>query len=159
MRSGGGRLGAGGKRPNSRENSIKTRLSPSLSRADYLIGHNIAGYDLPLLRRLYGWMPSQGCVVVDTLTASRLILPHLSGLDGQAAAMGDPPLGKLTGRHSLEAWGARLGLPKAPTSRFGLNGRRRYRNAVPVMHVWSRSSGSSSSRTGSRLKRLRLNSA
>ena len=115
MRSGGGRLGAGGKRPNSRENSIKTRLSPSLSRADYLIGHNIAGYDLPLLRRLYGWMPSQGCVVVDTLIASRLILPHIGELDYTAARMRDPPLGKLTGAHSLEAWGARLGFPKVGT--------------------------------------------
>ena len=26
--------------------------------------------------------------------------------------MGDPPLGKLRGRYSLEAWGARLGIPK-----------------------------------------------
>jgi DNA polymerase I-like protein with 3'-5' exonuclease and polymerase domains len=86
-----------------------------LSRADYLAGHNIVGYDLPLLRRLYGWTPSQGCVVVDTLIVSRLIFPHLADLDRQAAAMGDPPLGKLTGRHSLEAWGMRLGIPKTGT--------------------------------------------
>jgi DNA polymerase I-like protein with 3'-5' exonuclease and polymerase domains len=86
-----------------------------LSRANYLVGHNIVGYHLPLLRRLYNWMPSQGCVVVDTLVASRLIFPHLSDLDRQTAAMGDPPLGKLTGRHSLEAWGMRLGIPKTGT--------------------------------------------
>ena len=83
-----------------------------LSRAEYLTGHNVAGYDLPLLRRLHGWTPSQGCPVVDTLIASRLILPHLLDLDQKAQAMGDPSLGKLAGRHRLEAWGLRLGMPK-----------------------------------------------
>lgn len=46
-----------------------------LARADYLTGHNIIGYDLPLLRRLYGWAPRPDCAVIDTLIASRLILP------------------------------------------------------------------------------------
>jgi len=86
-----------------------------LARATYLTGHNIAGYDLPLLQRLYSWTPSPGCVVVDTLVVSRLILPHLEDLDDQAAAMGDPSLGKLRGRHSLEAWGLRLDVPKIGT--------------------------------------------
>jgi DNA polymerase I len=52
---------------------------------------------------------------VDTLTTARLILPNLSDLDDQAGAMGDPPLGKLRGRYSIEAWGARLGIPKIGT--------------------------------------------
>jgi DNA polymerase I-like protein with 3'-5' exonuclease and polymerase domains len=86
-----------------------------LARADYLVGHNIAGYDLPLLHRLYNWAPASECVVVDTLVAGRLILPHIDDLDDQAAAMGDPPLGKLRGRYSLEAWGARLSMPKTGT--------------------------------------------
>jgi hypothetical protein len=86
-----------------------------LVRADYLAGHNITGFDLPLLRRLRGWAPSSGCTVVDTLVAGRLILPNIDDLDDQAATMGDPPLGKLRGRYSLEAWGARLGLPKIGT--------------------------------------------
>jgi hypothetical protein len=86
-----------------------------LLRADYLIGHNVCGYDLPLLLRLYNWAPRSDCTVVDTLVASRLILPNLDDLDDQAAAMGDPPLAKLRGRHSLEAWGARLGIPKIGT--------------------------------------------
>src|SRR6516162_2119486 len=83
-----------------------------LTCADYLAGHNICGYDLPLLHRLFGWAPSPDCAILDTLVASRLILPHLSDLDDQAAAMGDPKLGKLRGRYNLEAWGARLGIPK-----------------------------------------------
>jgi hypothetical protein len=40
-----------------------------LARADYLTGHNICGYDLPLLRRLHNWAPSSDCAVVDTLVA------------------------------------------------------------------------------------------
>jgi DNA polymerase I len=83
-----------------------------LTHANYLTGHNISGYDLPLLQRLHNWTPSPDCVVMDTLIASRLILPHLDDLDAQAAAMGDPALGKLRGRHSLEAWGVRLGIRK-----------------------------------------------
>jgi DNA polymerase I-like protein with 3'-5' exonuclease and polymerase domains len=83
-----------------------------LKRANYLAGHNIAGYDLPLLRRLHGWAPKPDCTIVDTLIASRLILPHIDDLDDQSHAMGDPSIGKLRGRHSLEAWGARLGVPK-----------------------------------------------
>jgi DNA polymerase-1 len=83
-----------------------------LARADCLIGHNAAGYDLPLLLQLCGWVPAAGCFILDTLVASRLILPHVSDLDDQAAAMGAPRLGKLRGRFSLEAWGVRLGIPK-----------------------------------------------
>ena len=86
-----------------------------LARADYLTGHNICGYDLPLLRRLHGWEPKTDCSIVDTLITGRLILPNVADLDDQAAAMGDPPLGKLRGRYSLEAWGKRLGIPKTGT--------------------------------------------
>jgi hypothetical protein len=80
-----------------------------LSQARRLIGHNIIGFDLVLLQRLYDWVPAAGCAIVDTLVASRLILPHLATLDMKAAAMGGPKLGKLTGSHSLKAWGLRLG--------------------------------------------------
>jgi DNA polymerase I len=86
-----------------------------LARADYLTGHNICGYDLPLLRRLHNCTPTPGCTIVDTLVAGRLILPHLDDLDAQATAMGDPAMGKLRGRYSLEAWGLRLGIPKTGT--------------------------------------------
>jgi hypothetical protein len=95
-----------------------------LSRADYLTGHNIIGYDLSLLRRLRGWTPSPGCAVVDTLIASRLILPHLLDLDIQATAMRDPFLGKLAGSHSLKAWGARLGDGMDPGDARALRRRR-----------------------------------
>ena len=83
-----------------------------LARADVLIGHNIQGYDLPLLRRLYGWAPAARTVIADTLISARTILPHIADIDDQATAMGDPPLGKLRGRFSLKSFGARLGVPK-----------------------------------------------
>jgi DNA polymerase I-like protein with 3'-5' exonuclease and polymerase domains len=83
-----------------------------LAQADVLIGHNICGYDLPLLRKLHNWTPKAGCIISDTLIASRTILPHITDLDDQAAAMGDPKLGTLRGSYSIEAWGARLGIPK-----------------------------------------------
>jgi DNA polymerase I-like protein with 3'-5' exonuclease and polymerase domains len=83
-----------------------------LARADDLTGHNIQNYDLPLLHRLHGWIPPAGTKVVDTLVAGRLILPNISDLDDQVAAMRGPKLGKLRGRYSLEAWGVRLGVAK-----------------------------------------------
>jgi DNA polymerase I-like protein with 3'-5' exonuclease and polymerase domains len=83
-----------------------------LARAAYLTGHNITRYDLPVLQRRYNWAPPSDCTILDTLVASRLILPHLDDLDATAKAMGGPSLGKLHGSYSLEAWGARLGIPK-----------------------------------------------
>jgi DNA polymerase I len=83
-----------------------------LARADYLVGHNVQGYDLPLLERLHDWQPEAGCTIVDTLIAGRLILPNIDDLDDQAAATGGLALGKLRGRYSLDAWGTRLGVPK-----------------------------------------------
>ena len=90
---------------------IDTALA-RLSEATYLVGHNILNFDLPILRRLHGWVPRPTCTIVDTLIAGRLILANVLELDKQAEAMRDPPLGKLNGRFSLEAWGARLGIPK-----------------------------------------------
>ena len=86
-----------------------------LSRLDYLVGHNIAIFDLPLLYKLHSWVPKADCRIVDTLIAGRLILPNVDDLDDQAAAMGDPALSKLRGRYSIEAWGARFRAPKPGT--------------------------------------------
>ena len=85
-----------------------------LTSAGYLTGHNICGYDLPLLKKLYDWEPS--CKrIADTLIAGRLILPNVSEIDGKIAKIYNKKLGKLHGRYSLEAWGARLDIPKIGT--------------------------------------------
>jgi len=75
-----------------------------LKRADILIGHNIAGYDIPLIKETYDF-DYQG-EVVDTLVLSRLFYPHILDRDYERRPSGMPQ--RLYGRHSLEAWGHRL---------------------------------------------------
>jgi DNA polymerase-1 len=89
-----------------------------LERCSYVTGHNFIGYDLPVLKKVVGWAPPSECTIADTLIAGRVILPNIGDVDRQSLAMGDPSLGtdnkgkSLIGRQSLEAWGARLGIPK-----------------------------------------------
>ena len=65
-----------------------------LAQADYLSGHNIIGFDIPVVEQLTGKNISHGTKVVDTLVLSRLFNPSREG------------------RHSLDSWGSRLGLSK-----------------------------------------------
>lgn len=69
-----------------------------LGEARQLIGHNIIGYDLPVLRKIYGWQPRESTQITDTLVLSRLFEPDRSG------------------GHSLAAWGERLSFPKGDHS-------------------------------------------
>jgi DNA polymerase-1 len=64
-------------------------LAPLVKEYDQIIGHNIIGFDAPVLRKLWhiGIKKSQA---VDTLILSRLLNPQLEG------------------GHSLKAWGTRL---------------------------------------------------
>lgn len=48
-----------------------------LSKAQWLIGHNIIGYDLPALYKLHGWKPRPETFIYDTVIASRIYNPHL----------------------------------------------------------------------------------
>ena len=48
-----------------------------MSAAERLVGHNIIGYDLPVLKKVLGWTPSKGTDIVDTLVLSRLIHTNL----------------------------------------------------------------------------------
>ena len=77
-----------------------------LSNADVLIGHNIIGYDLPVLRKIYPWFNYNGSVL-DTLILSRLYHPNMIDID-KKRQWPRMPL-QLYGRHSLEAYGYRLG--------------------------------------------------
>ena len=77
-----------------------------LQDADLVIGHNIIGYDLPVIRKLYGWFKSPG-ITVDTLLLSRLYHPDMIKVD-KKHTWKHMPL-KLYGRHSLESYGYRLG--------------------------------------------------
>ena len=82
--------------------SITTALS-WLETADILIGHNIIGYDLPLIKRLYNWFNPTG-VILDTLLLSHLYHPNLLDIDRTTGKIPQ----KLYGKHSLEAYGHRL---------------------------------------------------
>lgn len=68
-----------------------------LKKYDTLIGHNILGYDLPVLEKLYNF--KYNGTVIDTLVLSRLAYPFAAS-------------------HSLEAWGNFLGYPKIDYNNF-----------------------------------------
>ena len=76
-----------------------------LADADSIIGHNIIGYDLPVIAKLYSWftVPS---TTIDTLLLSRLYHSDMMKLD-KKHNWKHMPL-KLYGRHSLESYGYRL---------------------------------------------------
>ena len=76
-----------------------------LEKADELIGHNIIGYDIPLLKEQFPDFNPEG-KLIDTLVLSRLFYPHIIDRDYERRPTGMPQ--RLYGRHSLEAWGYRL---------------------------------------------------
>lgn len=65
-----------------------------LQEADKIIGHNIIGYDIPVIKKLKGIDLYDADKVVDTLVLSRLFNPTREG------------------GHSIAKWGYKLGLPK-----------------------------------------------
>ena len=69
-----------------------------MSSAKSLTGHNIIGYDLPVLKKLLGWTPSKNTEIIDTLVLSRLCHTNLYEVDAKEKKI-EP---KLWGRHSLE---------------------------------------------------------
>ena len=74
--------------------------------ADCVIGHNIIGYDLPVIRKLYSWF-DRNPYLVDTLLLSRLYHSDMMSVD-KKNNWKNMPL-QLYGRHSLESYGYRLG--------------------------------------------------
>ena len=85
--------------------SITTALA-WLEVADYIIGHNIINFDIPVIQKFYPWFNPRG-IVVDTLLLSRLYHTDLFDID-KRKNWPHMPL-QLYGRHSLEAYGYRLG--------------------------------------------------
>jgi DNA polymerase-1 len=80
-----------------------------LEKADVRVAHNGQDFDERIVRKFYPWWEPQGeSVILDTLLLSRLVYPSIFK-DG-------PNTHKLPGqlkvRHSVEAWGYRLGEKK-----------------------------------------------
>lgn len=81
-----------------------------LAKADRVIGHNLQNFDLRAIRKVYpGFELKVDCDVVDTLVMSRVLWPELEPIDDQKFAHIDK---RYRGRHSLAAWGERLGVAK-----------------------------------------------
>lgn len=90
-----------------------------LMNADDIVGHNIIGYDLPALQKIYPWFKLKPtCVIWDTMVLARLIWPDIKQIDIAAMKKGKRPegFGKLAGLHKLEAWGYRLDVLKSEYS-------------------------------------------
>ena len=73
-----------------------------LEEADYIVGHNIINYDIPVIQKLYPTFKYKG--TRDTLIMSQLAYPNILIQDMNKKTMP----GKLKGSHSLKAWGYRL---------------------------------------------------
>jgi DNA polymerase I-like protein with 3'-5' exonuclease and polymerase domains len=81
-----------------------------ISNADLLVFHNGIKFDLPALKKIYpSFKLKNSCAFYDTLIASRLFWPELDGVDHAKWSHIAP---KYVGRHSLAAWGERLGVAK-----------------------------------------------
>lgn len=76
-----------------------------LQDADLIIGHNILGYDIPALKKLYPWFKPRG-VIRDTLLMSRMRWAEIHMVD-KSGKYTIP--GALVGDYSLKAFGYRLG--------------------------------------------------
>jgi len=85
-----------------------------ISDADLLVGHNILKFDLEVIKKLYPDFKYKG-KIFDTLLCSRLIWTNRTDEDFKLQQVPS----KLIGRHSLEAWGFRLGLRKGDFIKTG----------------------------------------
>ncbi|QWK78600.1 DNA polymerase [Ochrobactrum sp. BTU1] len=87
-----------------------------LEDADFIVGHNIQSFDIPVIQKLYPWFKPKG-IVRDTLIMSRFIYAEMLRSDIEfhesRTKKGKKWIEKrMWGRHSLEAWGQRLGVWK-----------------------------------------------
>ena len=81
-----------------------------------IAGHNVIKHDIPLIAKFFPGFTVPIDQVLDTLVVSRLIWTDLEDIDLRALKKRRRPEvfreKKLIGRHSLEAWGYRLGFLK-----------------------------------------------
>ena len=74
-----------------------------LAKADHIVGHNVLGFDIPALGKLYSFHPPL-VKVLDTMVMAKCIVPDVRNNDFLR-----PKFDKtLIGSHSLKAWGLRL---------------------------------------------------
>jgi DNA polymerase I-like protein with 3'-5' exonuclease and polymerase domains len=112
--------------------SLETALD-YISEADLLVFHNGIKFDIPALKKIYSGLELKPtCQFYDTLISSRLFWPELEPIDRARWSHIEP---KYVGRHSLAAWGERLGVAKI---KFTENAKKESA-AVNVWAEWSAS--------------------
>ena len=79
-----------------------------MKNADALIGHNIIGFDLMALDKLYGWKPSSKTVLIDTWIMSQTLQFNRQH------------------KHGLAGWGSYLGFKKMDNSEWAADGFKTY---------------------------------
>ena len=76
------------------------RFAELIKQTDEVIGHNIIGFDIPVVNTIFGYDVFENCKVTDTLVLSRLLNPMIEG------------------GHSLKNWGTKLGQNKIHFEQF-----------------------------------------
>jgi DNA polymerase I-like protein with 3'-5' exonuclease and polymerase domains len=76
------------------------RFAELIKQTDEVIGHNIIGFDIPVVNTIFGYDVFANCKVTDTLVLSRLLNPMIEG------------------GHSLKNWGTKLGQNKIHFEQF-----------------------------------------
>jgi DNA polymerase-1 len=76
-----------------------------LQEADEAVFHNGIGFDVPAIQKVYPWFKIDQSKVTDTFVLSRLYKSDIKEEDFRRKSMPK----NLAGRHSLEAWGHRIG--------------------------------------------------
>ncbi|MBI52084.1 MAG: hypothetical protein CL779_02560 [Chloroflexi bacterium] len=84
-----------------------------LEDASQICGHNIIGYDIPVINKLFSWFTFTGDIL-DTLILSRIFYANILDIDKSMKFQYMPS--QLYGRHSLESWGYRLKVYKGEFS-------------------------------------------
>jgi DNA polymerase I-like protein with 3'-5' exonuclease and polymerase domains len=81
-----------------------------LEKADLIVGHNFINFDLRGIAKVYPTFKiNEKCEIHDTLIISRVLTPEMETVDTQKY----PHIAsKYRGKHSLAAWGERLGVAK-----------------------------------------------
>ena len=74
-----------------------------LAKADHIVGHNVLGFDIPALGKLYSFHPPL-VKVLDTMVMAKCIHPDVRNDDFLRNKFDKT----LVGSHSLKAWGLRL---------------------------------------------------
>jgi DNA polymerase I-like protein with 3'-5' exonuclease and polymerase domains len=76
------------------------RFEEFIKQTDEVIGHNIIGFDIPVVNKIFGYDLFANCKKTDTLILSRLLNPMIEG------------------GHSLKNWGTKLGHNKIHFEQF-----------------------------------------